>query len=178
MADGEPRRAWQVRASVSGSYWAAGLLRVLEGDWAKARSLIEHAIAVARAGNFSLILPLVVAASAWVLAQLGEASEATSQLREGEELLERYAAAGHISNLAWVCHLLGRACLLSVGSTRPDAWATARSSPHRVTPASLRMRCTCSATSRPIPTALTPKAPRPSTVRRWRSPSHGVCVPS
>ena len=59
-----------------------------------------------------LILPLVVADSAWVLAQLGEAGEATSRLREGEELLERYAAGGHVSNVAWACYPLGRACLL------------------------------------------------------------------
>ena len=59
-----------------------------------------------------LILPLAVAASAWVLAQLGEASEATSRLREGEELLERYAAGGHVSNVVWACYPLGRACLI------------------------------------------------------------------
>jgi tetratricopeptide (TPR) repeat protein len=59
-----------------------------------------------------LILPLAVASSAWVLAQLGEAGEATSRLREGEELLEWYAAGGHVSNVAWACYPLGRACLL------------------------------------------------------------------
>ena len=88
------------------------MLRLLEGDWAKARSLSEHDIAVARAGNVMLMLPLAVAASAWVLAQLGEAGEATSRLREGEELLEPYAAGGHVSNVAWTCYPLGRACLL------------------------------------------------------------------
>jgi len=59
-----------------------------------------------------LMLPLAVAPSAWVLAQLGEGSEATSRLREGEELLERYAAGGHVSNVAWVCYMLGHAWLL------------------------------------------------------------------
>ena len=48
----------------------------------------------------------------WALAELGEASEATNRLREGDELLERLAAGGHVSNLSWVCHSLGRACLL------------------------------------------------------------------
>jgi predicted ATPase/class 3 adenylate cyclase len=94
------------------AYWSAGLLRLLKGEWAKARSLTEHAFAVARAGNAMLFLPLVVAESAWALAQLGEAGEATSRLREGEELLERYAAGGHVSNVAWACYPLGRACLL------------------------------------------------------------------
>jgi class 3 adenylate cyclase/tetratricopeptide (TPR) repeat protein len=102
----------QQASSVTMAYQAAGLLRLLQGDWAQARSLLEHACAVARAGNFMLGLPLTVAASAWVLAQLGEASEATGRLREGEELLERYAAEGHISNLAWACYQLGRAGLL------------------------------------------------------------------
>jgi tetratricopeptide (TPR) repeat protein len=88
------------------------VLRLLAGDWAKGRSLLEHGIAVARAGNHMLILPLVVAASAWVLAQLGEASAATSRLREGEELLEWYATGGHVSNVAWACYQLGHACLL------------------------------------------------------------------
>ena len=41
----------------------------------KARSLIEHWIEVVRTGNIVLYLPSAVAASAWVLAQLGEASE-------------------------------------------------------------------------------------------------------
>src|SRR5206468_1439644 len=47
----------QHASSVSGAYWGAGVLRLLEGDWAKARSLLEHAIAVARAGNYMLGLP-------------------------------------------------------------------------------------------------------------------------
>jgi len=102
----------QQASSVILAYWAAGILRLLEGDWAQARSLLEHDIAVARAGNVMLMLPLAAASSAWVLAQLGEAGEATSRLREGEELLERYAARGHVSNLAWACYQLGHACLL------------------------------------------------------------------
>jgi tetratricopeptide (TPR) repeat protein len=94
------------------AYWFAGQLRLLEGDWVTARSLLEHAIAVARAGNFTLLLPVAVADSAWVLAQFGKVSEATSRLLEGEDLLERYAAGGHVSNLAWGCYSLGRAYLL------------------------------------------------------------------
>jgi tetratricopeptide (TPR) repeat protein len=98
--------------SISAAYWFAGAFRVLAGDWAKARSLLEHSIAVARAGNVMLILPIAVAGSAGSLAQLGEVSEVTDRLREGEELLERYAAGGHVSNVAWACHQLGCAHLL------------------------------------------------------------------
>jgi class 3 adenylate cyclase/tetratricopeptide (TPR) repeat protein len=91
---------------------AAGTLHLLKGDWAKARSLIEHGIAVLRTGNVVVLLPGAVASSAWVLAQLGEAGEALNRLREGEQLLERQAARGYVSNLGWSYHALGRACLL------------------------------------------------------------------
>src|SRR5262249_16779323 len=50
--------------------------------------------------------------SAWVLAQLGEASDALRQLREGEQLVERQAASGFISLLGWLYACLGRAALL------------------------------------------------------------------
>src|SRR5215831_19870990 len=59
-----------------------------------------------------LMLSFAVVVSVWVLAQLGEAGEAMSRLREGEALLEPYAAGGHVSNVAWACYPLGRACLL------------------------------------------------------------------
>ena len=47
-----------------------------------------------------------------------------------------------------------------------------------LTPGSRPMRCTCSATSRPIPTGSMPRAARPTTARRWRSPSRAACAPS
>src|SRR4029453_2687030 len=61
--------------TVGFAHRAAATLHLLEGDWTKARSLIEHGIAVLRTGNVVILLPLAVASSAWVLAQLGEASE-------------------------------------------------------------------------------------------------------
>ena len=94
------------------AHLAAGTLHLLKGDWAKARSLIEHGIAVLRTGNVVLLLPAAVASSAWVLAQLGEASEALNRLREGEQLLERQAARGIVGYRGWAYHALGRACLL------------------------------------------------------------------
>jgi len=94
------------------AYSTAGILHLCKGDWAKARSLIEHGIAAFRTGNVVLNLRTSVASSAWVLAQLGEASEALNRLREGEELLERLATKGFVGNLGWAYHSLGRTCLL------------------------------------------------------------------
>ncbi|HKE92295.1 MAG TPA: hypothetical protein VKB45_18320, partial [Gemmatimonadales bacterium] len=66
----------------------AGTVHLRRGDWAQARSLIEHAESVIRAGNVGQLLSRSAASSAWVLAQLGEASEGLSRLWEGEHLLE------------------------------------------------------------------------------------------
>jgi tetratricopeptide (TPR) repeat protein len=94
------------------AYRAAGTLHLLKGDWAKARSLIEHWITVARMGNVVLHLPWAVASSAWALAQLYEASEALHRVQEGEQLLERQTVRGIVAFRAWAYNALGRACLL------------------------------------------------------------------
>jgi tetratricopeptide (TPR) repeat protein len=94
------------------AYRAAATLHLLKGDWAKARPLLEHGIAVLRTGNVVLVLPAAVASSAWVLAELGEASEALNLLQEGEQLLERQAARGIVLQRGWDYRSLGRACLL------------------------------------------------------------------
>jgi tetratricopeptide (TPR) repeat protein len=83
----------------------------LQDDWVKARLLTEHGVAVVRTGNVTAVLPLAVAMSARVLAQLGEASEALNRLREGEQLIERHAA-GIVATLGSVYYALGRACLV------------------------------------------------------------------
>ncbi len=98
--------------TVGGAYYSAGTHHLLTGDWAKARSLLEHGLAVFRAGNVAIMLRVTVASSARVLAQLGETSEALNRLREGEHLVERFAASGHAGYSAWAYHSLGRACLL------------------------------------------------------------------
>jgi tetratricopeptide (TPR) repeat protein len=87
------------------------MLWLLKGDWSTARPPLEHAIAVARAGSLGLFMPDLVAASAWVLAHLGETDEALAQTREGEQLLERHAATGLVGRLGSGYHALGRACL-------------------------------------------------------------------
>jgi tetratricopeptide (TPR) repeat protein len=77
--------------------------------WARARSLLEHAIAAFRTGNIVLLLPSTVSASAWVLAQIGEATEALNRLQEGEELLGRQASS---RTVGWTNRSIGRACQL------------------------------------------------------------------
>jgi tetratricopeptide (TPR) repeat protein len=88
-----------------------GRLHLLKGDWPHARSLFEHVIAAFRRGPF-IDLPRAVADSAWILAQVGETSEALSRIREGEQLLERQVAAGVVATRGGVYHSLGRAALL------------------------------------------------------------------
>ena len=88
------------------------MLHLHKGDWAKARSLIEHWITMLRTGNVAVHLPWAVASSAWALAQIGEASEALNRIREGEQLLERQAARGIVGHRGWAYGAVGRACLL------------------------------------------------------------------
>jgi class 3 adenylate cyclase/DNA-binding SARP family transcriptional activator len=98
--------------TVGVAHFFAGTLHLLRGDWVKARTLVEHAIAVFRTGNVVAVLPYAVALSAWVLAQHDEGSEAANRLREGEQLLDRYATMGFVGHLGWFYQALARACLL------------------------------------------------------------------
>jgi tetratricopeptide (TPR) repeat protein len=97
--------------TVGWAYLAAGTLRLLNGDWPKARALIDHWMVVVRTGNVVFQLPAAVASSAWALAQYGEVSEALTRLREGESLLGRQAARGLFAYRGWDYHSLGRAAL-------------------------------------------------------------------
>jgi tetratricopeptide (TPR) repeat protein len=92
-------------------HFSAGTLHPLKGDWVTARSLTEQWISVLRAGNVALPLSTAVAASAWILAELGEAHEAFTRLREAEQLLEQEAARGTVFHRSWAYHALGRASL-------------------------------------------------------------------
>jgi class 3 adenylate cyclase/tetratricopeptide (TPR) repeat protein len=98
--------------SVALAYYAQGALHLLEGDWTKAGSLIEHAIEALRAGNIVVMLPYTVAASSRVLAQAGEASGALIRLQEGELLLKRQTASGSFGHRGSAYHSLGCAGLL------------------------------------------------------------------
>ena len=92
-------------------HYAGGVLYLLKGDWAKARALIERGLAVFRAGDVLMFLRTAIASSAWVLAQLGEASEALSRVRECEQLGERLAASGVVGHRGWADQSLGRTFL-------------------------------------------------------------------
>jgi len=96
--------------TIGWAHFAASVPRLLKGDWAKARALVEHWITTIRTGNVALHLPWAVAASAWALAQLGETDQALERVHEAEELLERQAAHGIVSHRGWAYHAVGRAC--------------------------------------------------------------------
>jgi tetratricopeptide (TPR) repeat protein len=93
--------------NVAASYFHAQI-----GDWAKARSLIEHAINAWRSENILHGAAEAVALSALLLAQVGEAGAALARLREGEQLLERDGAMGYFIIHRHVYRSLSRTCLL------------------------------------------------------------------
>ncbi|HEX9525072.1 MAG TPA: BTAD domain-containing putative transcriptional regulator, partial [Reyranella sp.] len=92
-------------------HFVAGWVHLLRGNWAQAHRPIEHATAVWRAGNVANMLPTSIAYSAWVLAQLGEVSEALSRLREGERLFERHATGRYFTEFG-ILHALGHGGLV------------------------------------------------------------------
>jgi DNA-binding SARP family transcriptional activator len=94
------------------AYQSAGTLHVLEGDWAKAHSLLEQAIAALRTADIVELLPLVLAYSAMILAELGDGTNALSRLQEAESLLEAETVRGRVGYHGFAYHALGRACLL------------------------------------------------------------------
>ena len=98
--------------TIGWAHFAASIPHLIKGDWEKARTLVERWITTLRTGNVAIHLPWAVAASAWVLAQTGEASEALDRISEAEQLLEGQAARGIVGHRGWGYHALGRACLL------------------------------------------------------------------
>ena len=98
--------------TIGWAHFAASMLHLHRGDWARARAPIEHWITMLRTGNVAIHLPWAIASSAWVLAQIGEASEALNRIREGEQLLEHQAARGVVGHRGWAYGAVSRACLL------------------------------------------------------------------
>jgi hypothetical protein len=98
--------------TVGEAYNTVGVLYLRKGDWAMARSLIEHSIAAFRKGNIVIVLPVMLAYSAIILAQAGELSEAVTRFRECEQLLEHLAAQAVVftpyGSLGRAALLLGR----------------------------------------------------------------------
>ena len=157
----------------------AGWLHLHRGDWAKARPMVEHATAAFRTGNIVLDLPNAVASSAWALAQ-ARRGERGADPAPGRRAARRASPGEGIPRLR-------RVDLPSAGSGRSAARPARRGAEPRrprsrilaaVSPGSQPMLCTCSATSRPIPTGSTPTLARPTTASRWPSPSRAACGPS
>jgi tetratricopeptide (TPR) repeat protein len=98
--------------TIGWAYLAASMLHLFRGDWAKARLLVEHWMNIPRTLDVAVLLPWAVASSAWALAQIGEANESLSRVREGELLLERQAARGIGGHRGWAYHAVSRASLL------------------------------------------------------------------
>ena len=94
--------------SIASARWAACTHYLLKGDWQEAHSLVQHEIAVVQAGSLVFLLPSALAASAWALAELGEASEALDRLQECERVLASNAS----TRVTWVYQALGRASFL------------------------------------------------------------------
>ena len=67
--------------TIGWAHFAAAVPHLIKGDWAQAHTLVEHWITTLRTGNVAIQLPWAVAASAWVLAQIGETDEALNRVR-------------------------------------------------------------------------------------------------
>jgi predicted ATPase/class 3 adenylate cyclase len=102
------------------AHFAASVLHLLKGEWAKAHLLVEPWINPPRTAHMVMVRPWAVASAAWALAQGGNASEALSRVREAEDLLESEEAREIGQHHSWAYAAVGRACLL-VGQL-DDAW--------------------------------------------------------
>jgi tetratricopeptide (TPR) repeat protein len=94
------------------AYLAAGSYHLRRGDWAQARLRFARAMALCREKKSVLMLPLAVAPSAWVAAQLGETREAQALLEEAGQLVARQAGIGSAGVLGPLYAPMGRAALL------------------------------------------------------------------
>jgi tetratricopeptide (TPR) repeat protein len=92
--------------------FAASVLHITRGEWAKARLLIEQWVNTCQVLQTPSLLPWAFASSAWALAQAGEAADAAGRVGEAEELLERQAKREISMHHGWAYGALGRACLL------------------------------------------------------------------
>jgi class 3 adenylate cyclase/tetratricopeptide (TPR) repeat protein len=98
--------------TIGWAYLAASRPHLLKGEWQKARSLVEHWIAMIRTGNVAIHLPWAVAFSAWTLAEIGEAGESLRRVQEAKRLLDDQAGKGTVAHHGWAYHAAGRACFL------------------------------------------------------------------
>jgi class 3 adenylate cyclase/tetratricopeptide (TPR) repeat protein len=94
------------------AHYTSCMLYLLKGDWAKARSAIEYELALVRPANLGVLLGMAISLSAWVLAQLGETSEALDRVREGKQRRQSREMEGRLGYAGWNDTCLGRASLL------------------------------------------------------------------
>jgi class 3 adenylate cyclase/tetratricopeptide (TPR) repeat protein len=97
--------------TIGWAHLAASMLHLFEGNWARARSLVDYWMNVPGT-EVAMLFPWAVASSAWALAEIGETDEALNRVREGERLLEVQAARGIVGHRAWGYHAVSRASLL------------------------------------------------------------------
>jgi class 3 adenylate cyclase/tetratricopeptide (TPR) repeat protein len=119
--------------TIGWAYLPASMLHLFRGDWVRARSLVEHVINIPQTSDVAVLLPWAVASSAWTLAQIGDANESLSRVRESEKLLERQAAKGIFGHRGWGYYAIGRACLIlgRLDEARRLADRSLESSPHQ-----------------------------------------------
>ena len=98
--------------TISLAYRAACTLHLRRGSWSLAQALITRWTEVVRTANVILHRPYLVAASAWLLAKLGQTGPALDLVREGEQLVGRIGVGVVIGMNGWSYHAQGRACLL------------------------------------------------------------------
>src|SRR5262249_59989896 len=77
--------------TIGWAYLAASILHLSNGDWGKARSLVENWIG---SRTVVMLLPWAVACLAWALAQIGDVEGALNRVEEAERLLDEQAASG------------------------------------------------------------------------------------
>jgi class 3 adenylate cyclase/tetratricopeptide (TPR) repeat protein len=98
--------------TIGWAHLTASKLHLFKGDWVRAHLLVEHWINMSGTLDVAVLLPWAVPTSAWALAQIGELSEASRRVQQGEQLLEGQAARGIVAHRAWGYLAVSRACLL------------------------------------------------------------------
>lgn len=101
--------------TIGWAYYAASMLHLLKGDWARACTLTENWLNRDWARDNAehwINTPWLVASSAWALARGGRVAEALSRAEQAEVLLDRQAAKGIGQHRSWAYAVLGRVYLL------------------------------------------------------------------
>src|SRR5262249_4505204 len=109
-----PRLAEPMRHgySIGALNLAAGILHLGKGDWTEAVVCLDRGISVFRAASIALLVPRMVASTAWALACLGETSEALKRLSEARSLLDGLVERGMVGMFGGTSIAMARACLL------------------------------------------------------------------